>query len=894
MERRLLVLLDLLGAGTQGVAGLAVGGLLVLDSQLGQVSNHVLDLGVGLGAGLAAKVVQSGDDGQDVVDDSNDNGNTNGVGPDDNNGDNVDIIVDGEVRTSGVGGVSVLPVRSQPAEDTEEGCQNIDDEDGNDQLPRGPGLTTTGDEDQPVLSQSNLKEENLLGRTEVLDDTTVLEEESTTDDPGSGSEQNTQDNGDDPDLRQLPLDGTGLEVSVIVGDGNGGKIGEKSDEDNQGGVNGLVNNDHGGNQVDLKVKTQGNTVLDVGLHTLEDLTGQLDSIDNGGQTGGKEDNISGSLGSLSGTLDSDTTVSLLQGGGVVDTVTSHSSQVTTLLEHLDDLVLVLGENLSETVGLLNKLVLGRTGETTVDQTLRVVDLGTKGKHLAGLLGDSDSVTSKHLDGQTENLGLSDGVGSILTGRVEHGVHAQQLPGLTLLHNSNTKGTETTTSELGGLVTVELGLLLGALGHVQDSLGGTLSTDVADTIASTDGSDTLGDRVERSVLLGDPVAGKDLTSLGVTAESKDGDLVNGVQVLNVVGRSDSSNGHHPVDINTLSDVGLTDGQLVGSQSTSLVGAENIDTGKGLNGGKLLDNGLLLSKVGGTDSEGGGGDDGQTDGNTNDQKNQGVVKQVVVRVLGGSDLQVTEETTNPGSENPEHDKDQQGGTNVVHDSLEVTLILGTLNESSGLTDERLAGGGSDDTEGLSALATGGVVAHVGHVLVDSKRLTSDGRLIASNQGDTLVGLGILVVIVTLLLEGVVVGGSEVLLVGLEVLGLLVVTDQTDISGDDSALLDDDDVTSNKLTGEDLLLLTVTDNDSTHSNITLQRSNNIGGLLLLVPTDKGVKKKNTTDDTKIDPVTQTSGEQNSKFHNYREKIHALAMPLERVKGPILRLLCATYHTE
>jgi H+-transporting ATPase len=33
-------------------------------------------------------------------------------------------------------------------------------------------------------------------------------------------------------------------------------------------------------------------------------------------------------------------------------ITSHGSQVTTLLEHLDDLVLVLGEDLSETISLL--------------------------------------------------------------------------------------------------------------------------------------------------------------------------------------------------------------------------------------------------------------------------------------------------------------------------------------------------------------------------------------------------------------------------------------------------------------------------------------------------------------------------------------------------------------
>jgi len=864
-RKHLLVLLDGLGASTKGVARLAILVGLELDGELGQVSNHVLDLGVGLGAGLAAKVVKGRDDGQEVVDHSDDDSDTNGVGPDDNDGDDVDVAVVGEL--AGVLGVALLEVTTgQPAPDTEAGSQDIDNEDGNNQLPRGPGLSTTGHEDEPVLSQSNLKEEDRLGRTPVLDDTAVAQEHSTTDDPGGGSEQNTENNGDHPDLGQLPLDGASLEVSVVVSDGNGGKIGEQSDEDNQIGTNGLVNDDHGGNKVDLKVKTQRNTVLNVGLHALENLAGKLDSIDDGGETGGEEDNIGGSLGSLGGTLDSDTTVSLLQGRSVVDTVTSHSGQVTTLLEHLDDLVLVLGEDLSETVSLLNEVVLGGTSETTVDQTLRVVNLGTKGKHLAGLLGDGDGVTSKHLDGQTENLSLSDGVGSVVTRGVEHGVHAQKLPGLTLLLDGDTEGTETTASELSSLVTVELGLLLGALRHVEDGLGGTLGTDVADTIAGTDGGDALGDGVEGSVLLGDPVARENLTGLGVAAQSKDGDLVDGVEVLDVVGRGDSGNGHHPVDINTLGDVGLTDGQLVGSESTGLVRAENVDTSEGLNGGELLDDSLLLGEVGSTDSEGGGGDNGQTDGDTDNEQNQGVVEQVVVGGLGGSNLQVTEETTNPGCEDPEHDENEKGGTDVVHDSLEVTLVLGALDESSGATNERLAGGSSDNSVGLAALATGGVVASVGHVLVDSERFTSDGGLVTSNERNTLVGLAvvILVVIVGLLLEGVIVDIGEVLLVGLVHLGLLVVTDQADISRDNSTLLNDDNVTSNELTSKDLLLLAVADNNSTHSNITLERSHDISGLLLLVPTDQGVKSQDTTDDTEINPVTKTSSEQNSELHN------------------------------
>jgi hypothetical protein len=359
--------------------------------------------------------------------------------------------------------------------------------------------------------------------------------------------------------------------------------------------------------------------------------------------------------------------------------------VTTLLQHLDDLVLVLGEDFGETIGTLNEVVLAGTSETTVDKTLRVVDLGTESKHLASFLGNSDSVTSQHLNGKTEVLGFSDGVGSVVTRGIEHGVHSEQLPGLTLLLDGNTERTETTASEFSSLVTVETGFFLRALGQVKDGLGGTLGANVTDTIAGTDSGNTLRDGVERSVLLGNPVAGKDLTSLGVTTESKDGNLVNGVQVLDVVGRGDGGNSEEPVDINTLGDVGLTDGELVRSQGTGLVRAENVDTSKGLDSGQLLDDSLLLSEVGSTDSESGGGNDRKTDGDTDDEENQSVLKESVVGPFGSSNLEMTEETTNPGSENEEHNQDQERCTDGVHDGLEVTLVLSTLDERGSLSDE-----------------------------------------------------------------------------------------------------------------------------------------------------------------------------------------------------------------
>lgn len=330
----LLVIILLRSASRKDVAVDAVLVLAVLERQLAEGSNHVLNSRVLVSAVLAAEVVEPGDLVEEVVHHGDDNGDTDRVSPDNNDGDNVDPAVGTEV----VGGrwVGLVETAREPTEQTEDGSHDIDTEDGNDELERRPGLATTGNEDEPVLSEGDLEEENLLDGTEVLDDTTVGEEESATDDPGTESKQDTEDDGDEPDLGQLPLDRTSLRESVlrhvrrysymqnisrayIVGNSDGGQIGEESDEDNELGTDGLVDDDHRGDEVKLKVETESNTVLDIRLHTLENLTGDLDGQDDGGETGGEENDIGSGLGSFGRTFDGNTAIGLLERGSIVDT-----------------------------------------------------------------------------------------------------------------------------------------------------------------------------------------------------------------------------------------------------------------------------------------------------------------------------------------------------------------------------------------------------------------------------------------------------------------------------------------------------------------------------------------------------------------------------------------------
>ncbi|GJC90876.1 hypothetical protein ColLi_13714 [Colletotrichum liriopes] len=797
--------LALLDNGAVGnVEALALVVLLVLEGDLAELGKDVLDEGVGDAALLAAHVVEDPEVGQDVVDEGHDDGDGDRVHEDDANGDEVGAAVLGQEAVDGRGGGGLATATREPAEDTEEDGQDVDGGDGADELEGGEGLEATGDEDEPVLGQGDLEEENLLDGAVLVDDTTVDDVHGTAEDPGAHGEETAEDDGDDPDLGELPLDGTLLEVGVVVlrvretrkdvggtySNGNGGQISEQGEEDDEVGADSLVDDDHGGDEVDLQVQAEGDTVLDVGLHALENLARQLDGGDDGAETGGKEDDIGGGLGGLGGTLDGNTAVRLLQGGSVVDTVTSHGSQVTTLLKHLDDLVLVLGEHLGETVGALAEVVDGGAGHVAVEKLVGVVNLGTELEHAAGLDGNGVGVTSKHLDLETKSLGLENGLAGIAARGVEEGQHAEHLPGAILLLDGDGEGTETTAGELSGLLLEESGLLLGAVGEGEDGLGGTLGASVADAAVGGDGGDTLGDGVEGSELLGLPAVGDELLGLRVALEGEDGDLVDGVKGLDVVGRGESGDGHHPVDVNTLHDEGLADGQLVGSEGTGLVGAEDVDTSQGLDGGELLNDGLLLGEVGGTDGESGGGDARQTDGDTDDEKNQGVVEQVDGSALL-RDLDGAVETTDPGGEDEDDDESEKRSTDGVHDGLEVTLVLGALDEGGGLSDEGSLGTVGDDTEGLAALATGGVVASVGHELVDSEGLTSHGRLVNGDDGVSELGVGVLLIT---LLELLAAGGHDILglelsLVGSVAGGVLVVANQLAISGDDVAFLNDD---------------------------------------------------------------------------------------------------------
>ncbi|ROW03986.1 hypothetical protein VSDG_00847 [Cytospora chrysosperma] len=761
---------------------------------------------------------------EEVVDTTHDAEDAEGEDPDTDNGDNGGLLSTNE-----------------PSEDTEQGGNDIDDKDGASQLPRGDrrpeGTVGTGDEDQPVLSQGDLEEDDLIDVTEVLDNTAV----DTTSvhggdrDPGTDSEDNSQQDGHSPELGQVPLDGGLAEGSVVVGNGQGGDIGENGNEDNQLDVQGSVENGNPETEVDLQVDRQSDTVDNVGVHAVENLARSLEGVNDGTKTGGKEDNVGSGAGSIGSTLNSNTSIGLLQGGSVVDTVTSHGNKVATLLENLNDVVLVLGEDLSETISSLNEIVNLRAGHVTTateTETLSVVDVGTETELAGSLTSDTDGITSQHLDGQTQGLGLVDSLSSVVTGRVGAGHDTQNLPGTLTTLASNTERTETTGSELSNLVLVGLvdllrdGVVL--LDRLEDEERSTLNTGDLLALGRLDNSgDLLGDGVE-GVEGDDLVLGEDRLGAGVVLQGLQESLVDSVNTLLLAGSSQASSKHEVLGVNTSDTVRLGQRQLVLGQGTGLVRAENLDTSQGLNSGQLLDNGLLLGEVGSTDSHGGGNDGGKTDGDTNDGNSQGKAQNLDNGV--GS-----VEAGNPDNEQGEDDQDQEHCADTVQDLSEVTSSrVGSVDKGGSTTDEGVVTSGSDNDEGLTTLDGGGSETLVTLVLVDSERLASDGGLVNLQEG--------------------------------------ILGDNATVSGDDRTILNLENITGDNLGSLNLLQGTVTKDNSLQSESLLEFVDNAASLEFLDETDTGVEQKQGANDTEINPILKTSSQDGSGLHDELDRTNEL----------------------
>ena len=124
----------------------------------------------------------------------------------------------------------------------------------------------------------------------------------------------------------------------------------------------------------------------------------------------------------------DAAVGLLQRRGVVHAVAGHADDVAALLQIIDDVELVFGEDLGEAVGVLDGLGYRRRLLLLfVTQAAGIKDVGAHPKFLGGFLGDGQSIAGHHFDLHAQVFGGRDGRLGVVARGIEQRQHAEELP-----------------------------------------------------------------------------------------------------------------------------------------------------------------------------------------------------------------------------------------------------------------------------------------------------------------------------------------------------------------------------------------------------------------------------------------------------------------------------------
>lgn len=606
----------------------------------------------------------------------------------------------------------------------------------------------SSDKDERLRDDGNLKVNDHVALRVIavlangVDVESVLEELGAVHDGeqsnGGGGEVQTVADTVRKDLGKIPRVGSGRWQDSVDGQCHDSTVVEQSnDQDHEGREVEFPDEGHK-RETDDNTDGDGTSVDGVVPHTLENDTRTVNGVDDGRKTRLGQDNVGSTTSGIGSTFDGNTDVGSGESGSIVGTVTSHGAQVTETLNTLDNLELVLGENTSKSVGVHDHLIevsVLAAGDGTVLENLGGVHVVTETETSTSFLGDSELITSDHLDLDTEGHGIVDGLLGVGTGRVENGQETNKLETVTLrillrtqdILVGDSQGSETTEGELldiGLELVLHLRRLVSGAQFDDDTshtLGGTLDlasisvVSVGDLSSLVDGVEWLEVKELNT-----------LTSHGWVGQGTDDTAVDGILVLGSGSVGSKETDALDVPGGVAFDVLLVDGELVGGQCTGLVGTQDGDTSKFLDGSDTGNDSLVLGELLSTDSEGDGQHGRHGDGNTTDQKHKDVVKTTSVGVLEGrvknNDLENDEGT----------DRAETEETDSGQNHLQVTgLVVVLTDEGSGTTEEGVGTGGDDDTLSLTLFTGGTRKALVTDLLAGGQRFAGKSSLVHADE-------------------------------------------------------------------------------------------------------------------------------------------------------------------
>merc|ERR550539_1534517 len=300
-----------------------------------------------------------------------------------------------------------------------------------------------------------------------------------------------------------------VQVGGVEGESSGGQtVSDQVDPQQLDGDESLGEAESGGQEnTDHLADVGGNQITDELLHVGVDSAALLHSGHNGGEVVVGQDHLGGGLGHGGAGAHGDTDLGSLQGGGVVDSVTSHGGDLLHLLEIINNLGLVEGLHTGEHPGLGAGSLLCSRAE--------IVKLTTREGHaISALVLSEDSnpladcfscvlvVSGDHDDSDSGLLAEDNGRGDLHPGGVQHADDATEgevhlilgkLAGFLQVHilgvHGGVGGGQTEASQSVSAGSVANGLLHDLVSHLLghwDLLGSNpgISASVQDTLGSS--------------------------------------------------------------------------------------------------------------------------------------------------------------------------------------------------------------------------------------------------------------------------------------------------------------------------------------------------------------------------------------------------------------------------